>query len=167
MLEVSKTLPRVFGYNSIHVARALNNLALSHYDLGAPVEANRACLEAKDILNKLLIDDSTSSTRTPTTVCVDHKRIIELAMARTLGNLGFLESRRKKFKESVQSFSAAVKLLRRHLGVGHADLDLANRNLAHAKESLTAALTVESVTAERGGLPDITQFLDALCAYGV
>ena len=131
-LRVLSILRKVLGYGHIQVARVLNNLAVAQYDLGAYLDAFRTFQQAHEIQRRLFLLSQVENT-----TILNQTRIIELALANTLNNLGFMYCRQKKFVDSLRMLQEASKMRSRHLGELHPIIVSGEENLRFVREKVT------------------------------
>ena len=127
-LRVLVLLRRVLGYGHIQVARVLNNLAVALYDMGAYLDAFRTFQQAHEIQRRLYVLSQAENT-----TILNQTRIIELALANTLNNLGFMYCRQKKYADSLRMLEEASKMRRRHLGEHHPLIVNGEENLRYVR----------------------------------
>jgi tetratricopeptide (TPR) repeat protein len=147
-LEVLKLVRKVLGYGHIQVARVLNNLAVAQYDLGANLDAFHTFQQAHAIQRRLLLLSRTAHIYT----VLDQTNIIELALANTLSNMGFIYCRQKKYGDSARMLQEASKLRRKHLESHHLALENGDANLHFVGKILSDIKEQESAAkSEKGG----------------
>lgn len=134
-LQVLELARKVFGYGHIQVARVLNNLAVTQYDLGANLDAFHTFQQAHEIQRRLLLLSRTENIY----AVLDQTNIIELALANTLSNMGFIYCRQKKYRDSVRMLQEASKLRCKHLGSHHRTVENGDENLRFVRALLLEA----------------------------
>jgi tetratricopeptide (TPR) repeat protein len=146
-LQVLKLVRKVLGYGHIQVARVLNNVAVTQYDLGANLDAFHTFQEAHEIQRRLLLLSHTES----------QTNIIELALANTVSNMGFIYCRQKKYGDSVRMLQEASKLRRKHLGSHHPTKANGDENLLFVRCISEGKEHESEIKAEKGRFLDIVE----------
>jgi len=93
----------VLGYRHPQMAKIVNNLGVVQYQYGDLDYALRSFEIAHEYQRKL-VEDSEGD-----------KELVELALANTLSNIGFVYAEAREFLESLQVYEEAVALLKKHL----------------------------------------------------
>jgi tetratricopeptide (TPR) repeat protein len=152
-LQVLKLVRKVLGYGHIQVARVLNNLAVTQYHLGANLDAFHTFQQAHEIQRRLML-----LSRTENITVLNQTQIIELALANTLSNMGFIYCRQKKYGDSVRMLQEASKLRRKHLESRHPTVENGAENMRFVQCVLSEAKEQELESqSEKGSLLDFVE----------
>jgi hypothetical protein len=99
--------------------------------MGAHLNSFRSFQEAYEIQQRLLLLSQAETVST--TAILDQTKIIEVALANTLNNMGFLYCRQNKYVDSIRMLQEASKWKRRHLGTHHPALESCDENLRYVR----------------------------------
>lgn len=121
-----KAIKKSMGYDSMQIARILNNIGVAQYETGADSEALQSLIEARDIQERLL-----RMAKSEGVALKIQTKTIELALANTLCNIGFLYCRQKKYTESYKVLQEANRLWKIHGGIFSPDVYCMEENLKH------------------------------------
>jgi tetratricopeptide (TPR) repeat protein len=123
-----KVIKKSMGHDSMQMARILNNIGVAQYETGADSEAFQSFNEVRDIQERLL-----RMAKSEGGMLKIQTKTIELALANTLCNIGFLRCRQKSFTESYEILQAANALWKTHGGIFSPDVYCMDENLKHVR----------------------------------
>jgi tetratricopeptide (TPR) repeat protein len=137
-LRILKLVRKSLGSGHLQVARALNNIAVSQYHQGGYLNVLRTFQEAHDIQRSLLhlsrtSQEGSSSSSSSSSILQNQTKTIELALANTLSNMGFLHCRQKLYTDSLKLLQEADILRRKHGGFYDPDVGCTEENLRYVK----------------------------------
>lgn len=125
--RILKLTRQGLGCENIQVARVLNNIAIAQYGQGAYLDSFRTLQEAHTIQRNLL------HLSISETYVLSHAKTIELALANTLSNIGFLYCKRRKYDDATKVLEEAMKFQRKHDGIFQSDLRCIEENLRYVR----------------------------------